>query len=382
METPFVYDKYVTGKHFVGRKKECGIMGNLLDAGEHVVLYEPPKTGKMSLVQQTLMNMRSAGKPFIVSCVEMFNVRTLEDFLVKFGTTVMKSALSTPDQYKDAIDRHLAGTHFIFDRERFYQDGEIVSMNWAPDAQDIAQMIRLPHRLAADRGVPFYVILREFQTIMCADEYEDVLKAMEEMFKERVEKPAAAFIMMGSQVNAMKYIFAERKFFYRQVVHLPLEPIEERDIIEHIVRGFLYAQGKSFERDLAMGACELFKCHIWYLNHLAAVCDSMSKGFINEGIMVEALNSMLALHQPRFMNMVNDLTDHQLSLVRAILDGVVKFSASDVIEKYSLNSSANVRRVKDALRKKEIITFNEKDEPVILDPLFEYWVSKYYFERQ
>ena len=289
METPFVYDKYVTGKHFVGRKKECGIMGNLLDAGEHVVLYEPPKTGKMSLVQQTLMNMRSAGKPFIVSCVEMFNVRTLEDFLVKFGTTVMKSALSTPDQYKDAIDRHLAGTHFIFDRERFYQDGEIVSMNWAPDAQDIAQMIRLPHRLAADRGVPFYVILREFQTIMCADEYEDVLKAMEEMFKERVEKPAAAFIMMGSQVNAMKYIFAERKFFYRQVVHLPLEPIEERDIIEHIVRGFLYAQGKSFERDLAMGACELFKCHIWYLNHLAAVCDSMSKGFINEGIMVEAL---------------------------------------------------------------------------------------------
>lgn len=382
METPFVYDKYVTGKLFVGRKKECGIMGNLLDAGEHVVLYEPPKTGKMSLVQQTLMNMRSAGKPFIVSCVEMFNVRTLEDFLVKFGTTVMKSALSTPDQYKDAIDRHLAGTHFIFDRERFYQDGEIVSMNWAPDAQDIAQMIRLPHRLAADRGVPFYVILREFQTIMCADEYEDVLKAMEEMFKERVEKPAAAFIMMGSQVNAMKYIFAERKFFYRQVVHLPLEPIEERDIIEHIVRGFLYAQGKSFERDLAMGACELFKCHIWYLNHLAAVCDSMSKGFINEGIMVEALNSMLALHQPRFMNMVNDLTDHQLSLVRAILDGVVKFSASDVIEKYSLNSSANVRRVKDALRKKEIITFNEKDEPVILDPLFEYWVSKYYFERQ
>ena len=382
METPFVYDKYVTGKHFVGRKKECGIMGNLLDAGEHVVLYEPPKTGKMSLVQQTLMNMRSAGKPFIVSCVEMFNVRTLDDFLVKFGTTVMKSALSTPDQYKDAIDRHLAGTHFIFDRERFYQDGEIVSMNWAPDAQDIAQMIRLPHRLAADRGVPFYVILREFQTIMCADEYEDVLKAMEEMFKERVEKPAAAFIMMGSQVNAMKYIFAERKFFYRQVVHLPLEPIEERDIIEHIVRGFLYAQGKSFERDLAMGACELFKCHIWYLNHLAAVCDSMSKGFINEGIMVEALNSMLALHQPRFMNMVNDLTDHQLRLVRAILDGGVKFSASDVIEKYSLNSSANVRRVKDALRKKEIITFNEKDEPVILDPLFEYWVSKYYFERQ
>ena len=36
--------------------------------------------------------------------------------------------------------------------------------------------------------------------------------------------------------------------------------------------------------------------------------------------------------------------------------------------------------VKDALKKKEVITFNEKDEPVVLDPLFEYWICRYYFE--
>ena len=64
------------------------------------------------------------------------------------------------------------------------------------------------------------------------------------------------------------------------------------------------------------------------------------------------------------------------------MDGVVKFSASDVIEKYKLNSSANVRRVKDALKKKEVLTFNEKEEPVVLDSLFEYWLENFYFERQ
>ena len=62
-----------------------------------------------------------------------------------------------------------------------------------------------------------------------------------------------------------------------------------------------------------------------------------------------------------------------------MLDGVIRFSASDVIEKYSLNSSANVRRVKDALKKKEVLTFNDKDEPEILDPLFKYWLEKHYF---
>jgi hypothetical protein len=68
--------------------------------------------------------------------------------------------------------------------------------------------------------------------------------------------------------------------------------------------------------------------------------------------------------------------------LKAVLDGVVRLSASEVIEKYHLNSSANVRRVKDALKKKEIITFNEKDEPMLLDPLFEYWMNKYFLERQ
>ena len=58
MDTPFVYDKYVTGKNFVGRKTECTVLANRLDAGENVCIYEPPKSGKMSLVQQSLYNLR------------------------------------------------------------------------------------------------------------------------------------------------------------------------------------------------------------------------------------------------------------------------------------------------------------------------------------
>ena len=382
METPFIYDRYVTAKYFIGRKKECGILGNLLAAGEHVVMYEPPKTGKMSIIQQTLINMRSAGAQFMTVCIDMFNIRTMDEFLLRFGTAVMKAALTTPDQYKDAIQHHLEGTHFVFDRERFYQDGSIVSLNWSPDRNDIEKMMRLPGLLASGKGIPFYLIFKEFQSIMFSDEYETLFSVLEDMFREQGPRPGASFVMTGSRVNAMKYIFAERKFFYRQVVHLPIAPVENREIIEHVVRGFLYGSGKSFDRDLAMGACELFKCNLWYINHLASICDLMSKGFINEAVMTDALRSMISIHEPRFLNMINDLTDHQVSLMRAVLDGVVKFSASDVIEKYRLNSSANVRRVKDALRKKEVLTFNEKDEPVILDPLFEYWLENYYFAKQ
>ena len=106
----------------------------------------------------------------------------------------------------------------------------------------------------------------------------------------------------------------------------------------------------------------------------------MTKGNINEGILMEAVRMMLSLHEPRFMRMTDSLTVHQISLLKAVLEGVAKFSATEVIEKYALNSSANVRRVKDALCKKEIVTFNEREEARVLDPLFEHWLRKYYFE--
>ena len=381
MDTSFVYDSYVTGKNFVGRKTDCNTLANLIDAGEQVVIFEPPKSGKMSVIQQALYNMRISGKQFVVVRVNLFNVRNINDFLVKFGTSVVSSVCSTPSEYEAVMSTCLSDTHFVFDHARFAQNDEIVSISWEIDGHDIYRLMQLPGNLAREKGVRMVVIVEEFQNLMLDRKYEDVFGALEQVFsqRDRTESHDAVFILTGSQVNAMKYIFKEKKYFYRMVEHLPLQIVDDKDIIEHIVRGFL-ATGKVIERELVLGACRLFRGQMWYLNHFTSICDTMTRGYINENILMEALKTLISIHQPRFMSIVNDLTDHQLSLVKAILDGVVKFSSSDGIEKYGLNSSANVRRVKDALKKKEVITFNEKEEPVILDPLFEYWLERYFFE--
>ena len=379
MDTPFIYDRFVTGKNFVGRKMECTILSNLLESGENIVVYGRPKSGKMSIVKQTLYNRRMAGKQFMVAHVCLSNIRNLEQFLLKFGTAVIKSVSSTASEYEALISKYLDSTHFVFDRSRFSSCDEVVSLNWTPDMNDVFKMIRLPQRIAEERNRPYYIILEDFQNIMLADEYEEVFKQMEDLFRER--NKVAPFIMAGSQVNAMKYIFEEKKYFYRLVEKINLGVVDDREIIEYIVKGFMVS-GKVIERDLVLGACKLFRGDMWYLNHFISICDTMSRGYINEGILMEALRTIISIHEPRFYAIINDLTDHQLSLLLAILDGVTRFSASEVIEKYRLNSSANVRRVKDALKKKEVITFNEKDEPVIIDPLFEYWVSNHYFERR
>jgi hypothetical protein len=188
-----------------------------------------------------------------------------------------------------------------------------------------------------------------------------------------------SWVICGSGVNAMKTIFHGSQLFYKQLERVTLSPVDEREMADHVHKGFL-AAGKVVEKELLQGACRLFRGHLWYINHFAAICDHMSKGYIVEQALVEALATMVNIHEPRFTTIMEDLTTHQVNLLRAVVDGVTRFSAADVIRKYGLNSSANVKRVKDALMKKEVLVFDENDNPHIIDPLFEYWIRKYYFE--
>ena len=354
METPFVYDRYVIDRNFIGRKTECNTLRNLLTGKEDVAIYEPPKSGKMSIIQQALFGMRIAGLRFAVCELNLFNVREKNRFLTKFGSSVIRAVASTPEEYEAIIAGLLPDTHFVFDRQRFSVSDEVVSLNWDADKNDILSMLRLPLKLAEEKKTGIYIIADEFQNLMSIPEYEEIFKAMETGLREKDKgkEYCPTFILTGSMINAMKYIFEEKKYFWRLTEHLPLQPVDGKEIVEHIVKGFLVS-GKVIERELAAGAVKLFRSNIWYLNHFISICDSLSKGYINEGVLMEALKIIISIHEPKFFSMTNNLTDHQMSLVKAILDGEIKFSASDVIEKYGLNSSANVRRVKDALKKKE-----------------------------
>ena len=380
MESPFIYNKYVTGKNFIGRKGDITILGNLMNAGENVSIYEPPRSGKTSAIQQAFFNMRIQGKRFAIAEVNLTATRSIGQLLLQLGDACIRAFASTPGEFADIAGRLLEGTHLVFDQLSYAETDAILSLNWDVDDEDIRAVFRLPYRLAAEHGTQFFVIIDEFQNVALTENGDKVCKILEAVMKEMREAGStqASFLLCGSQVNAMKEIFEHRRFFYRQVEHFSLGPVEDKEIIEHIVKGFL-ASGKVIDRDLLLGVCRLFGGHLWYINHFISICDSLSKGYIMEPVLLESLSMILAVHEPRFAAMMFDLTTYQVSLLRAVVDGHTKFSTSEVISKYGLNSSANVRRLKDALCKKEILTFDADDNPHILDPLFEYWVKKYYF---
>lgn len=383
MDSPFLYNRYVTGQHFIGRKEDCSILTNLLTQNENVVIWEPFGTGKKSLVHQVFTKLKVNGESLTVGEMTALDIRQGEAFVKRLGAAVIRLVASTPDEYEKIVTGHLEGTHWVFDRKAFSDMDTILSTNWELDDNDLKAVLRLPYALAAEKGEKLYMIVDEFQNVDLADDGEHIFKLMEEVMDEVLAEGLRIFsyIFIGSQVNAMEDIFIKRHFFYRRATRLKLSGVEEREIVEHVIKGFL-ASGKVVDRDMISGACRLFKCNLFYINHFTSVCDSLSKGYIMEPVLLEALSAVIAINRGRFIAMMNDLTTFQVSLLKAIIDGYTKFSTAEVIRKYSLNSSANVRRLKDALMKKEILTFvGEDSKPVILDPLFEYWLRNYYFRK-
>ena len=382
MDTAFPYSQYVTGKNFVGRRADVTLLGNLLSQGEHVLLAEPPKTGKTSLVQQTLFSMRMTGKSFTVGQMNVLNLRDRDGFLLRLGATLFKMVGSSPEDFAALAGKYLEGTHFVHDPNAYSERGEVLSASWELDGEDMAAIFRLPFALARDRGERLILILDEFQCVRLMDDGGDsLLRALDTSLREQADNHLFSYVFAGGGVNALQEIFEGGARFHRQVERVRLSAVDEREMADHVHKGFL-AGGKVVDKDLLLGACRLFRGQLWYINHFASICDSMTRGYMMEPVLVDALNCLVALHEPRFNATMEGLTTHQVNLLKAVAEGVTRLSSAEVIRRYALNSSANVKRVKDALMKKEILLFDADDNPTVIDPLFEYWVKKYYFEMK
>ena len=376
METPFQYDKPAIGKNFIGRKTEAISLESMLRSGQNALIFDAPKSGKGSLIRQVLYNLKINSYPFIACRMDLTRIRAWEDFLNAFATSVFRAAVSGGAEMNELHGLWLQGTFLGFDPTSYNDTGMLFTAEGKASDKDSYAILSLPEKAAARFGLQVIVIIEEFQDFMLMDGWEDILDTLEIVWGER-EK--ATYIFSGSMINAMKKIFMEEKRFYRFAEYLPLSPINEREITDYILKGFLKS-GKVIEKDLALGTARLFECNCWYINQLLSICDSLSRGYITENTMMDSLGMLISIHEPRFIEKVNGMTGFQLNFFRAVLEGYSKFSSKEVIEKFGLNSSANVLRVKDALKKKEIIAFDDDENPHIIDPLFRYWMKTCFYK--
>ena len=377
MHIPFRYDIPAAGNNFYGRDDDISKIVNILSSCGSVVVYGEPGTGSKSLSLAALSKFRINNPDVVVAEVDFMRARTTEDILLAYADGVLKAFGSTAQDFKELSESYLGGTHLVFDVERYSDNGQVLSFNWLPDRDDVERVISLPSAIVAGRGLKVLLYFHHFQNILFPEDSDMLLSALEKVAEN---SQCCSMLFTGSQFNRLREIFDVRRYFWMTAVRLIPSTIEMSLIVDYVFKGF-QTQGKVLEKNIIIGAVEVLRSNPMYISQLFSIVDAGARGYVNAQAVQDGLDILIKSNSNRFISCVNSLTDFQLSLLKAILDGETRFSAASVIEKYRLNSSANVKRLKDALTKKEIVWFDEEDIPHIQDILFELWLRKEYFAQ-
>lgn len=72
------------------------------------------------------------------------------------------------------------------------------------------------------------------------------------------------------------------------------------------------------------------------------------------------------------------LTPKQINFLLAVANKESNFSSKEVLQKYKLGTSANIKNLKKATLEKDLIDIMPGEKIEIQDPLFEYWLKSLY----
>lgn len=376
MNSPFKYTDYVTNSHFIGRNNEVAHFCSLVREHKNILIYSPARTGKRSLIYNSLEKLKQEAYDYILIGMNLFNIRCIEAFMLHFTNTIFRNFASSPMEWTDMLRRYLPSAPYVIDSNAISPKFVYTTKELLTDEQ-ISEFVNLPHKLSVEHNCHIVFYFEQFQDIILFSDPERIFKIFEREWKNHYN---ISYIVTGERKNAMDDIFETRKFFYNMMEKIEILPIDRKLFSDYIITGFLKA-GKVINPEMAGEIYDTVEGDPWYTQHLAQICFDLTRGYMNDKTIETGLKNLINLHDFLFHNIAFNLSKHQLRFIKAVLEGVTKFSSADILAKYNLNSSANVNRLKEALTKKEIITFNKNKEIVFIDPLLKHWFIKHFFAK-
>ncbi|MDR1406378.1 MAG: hypothetical protein LBI89_04155 [Prevotellaceae bacterium] len=375
MDSPFVFSREVINESFVGRKDELSWLASNLSNKENTVLIAPPGYGKRSLVRNAFIQASKQTELKLCTC-NLFNIRDTYAFHASLACELFNAACATGDEWIALAEQLLplarphieinerkqnAPLQIIFDRQRL------------PEFAD--EILQLPEKIATLQNTSFIVWINDFQEI---EDFDNSAAFQKRLIAQWKPQRNVGYLLCGSKTNAMRNLFSEKQAFYKFGEQIPLEPIDEKALTDYIIKSFSKS-GRVISKEFAEVICRTAHGYPFYAQQFAHLCWLNTKGFVIDSMIDNASEDLLNYNDRPFRLLADDLSDSQINYLHAVLDGIDRFSSAEVIARYRLNSSANITRVRGALEKKEIITFL-RGKPLFIDPVFEYWLRRRYFE--
>ena len=162
--------------------------------------------------------------------------------------------------------------------------------------------------------------------------------------------------------------------FYKFGDLIYLSKIPTQEWTSFIVSRF-QDSGKSITPEQAQTICQAVDNHSSYVQQFSWLVWLATTTVVTPEGIEGARSDLIAQNSPLFEAIAAQLTGSQLRFLRAIIAGEEKLTTQAAIEKYKLNSSANVMAIKRALIKRDIIAV-EHEHLTFTDPVFALWLTQ------
>ena len=249
-----------------------------------------------------------------------------------------------------------------------------LSFEWNPKDDAEIDILQLPEKIAQRKDVHLVVCVDEFQQIADIAESSTFQKKLRSVWQHQQN---VTYCMFGSKKHLMENLFNDRSMpFYKFGDMMFLKKIPTEEWVAFICKKF-EESGKNISEELATEICILTENLSSYVQHLSWLVWYKSDSIVTHQTIEDAVNDLMEQNKVFFQREVEQLSESQLNYMRAIADGIsTGFSRKEIIQRYRLESSANVQAIKKALIKKDLIDVDGQ-EVSINDSLFKLWLKKY-----
>ena len=375
MEAPFVFGKFATDKNFTDREMETDHLSINFTSLINTILISPRRWGKSSLVNRAAEIALKNDKMLRFCFIDLYNTRTEEQFYRSLSEEILRVSSGKMEVLLENAKKYLG--RFI-PRISFSPDSISdfsLSLDWDEVKKRPEDILNLADNIAKEKNLKFVVCIDEFQNI---SNFEDPVAMQKKLRSHWQKHQHASYCLYGSKRHMLMDVFTSPSMpFYKFGDIVFLEKIKREDWIPFIQSRFAET-GKKINTDEASMIVDLAECHPYYVQQLAQLCWLRTAGVCKKKVVEAAHESLVLQLSMLFQTITDGLSNKQVNFLKALLSGAELLSSQKTLEVYGLGTSANVSKIKEALVYKEIIDIQGKVIE-ILDPVYKFWLSKYYF---
>lgn len=376
MKTPFIFGKLALFSNFTDRDTELVRLVNNFESGVNTMLISPRRWGKSSLVKKATDIVLKKNKKIKVCFIDVFDVRTEQQFYQVLAEEVIKVTSSKMDEIGSLIQKFMGK---LLPKVSFSPDNmqEInLGFDWNELRRNASEVLDLAEKIAQEKGYSLLICFDEFQNIAGFDEPLAFQKRLRSHWQKHQH---VSYCLYGSKRHMMMDIFTSPSMpFYKFGDIMFLEKISEENWVPFIQEHFTKTKKKINEKEARLIA-QLVENHPYYVQQLAQLSWLRTKTTCKSAAVYESHDTLILQLSLLFQNITDSLSMTQVHFLKALVVGEKKLSSKEVLNKYDLGSSANISQIKKALANREIIDV-VTDTISFTDPVYKEWLRRYYFK--